>query len=113
MAQQTDALNWTMVASIFSELNEYVLITDNDAGADRPPNVLYCNEGFEKHTGYTLAEIQEHSFSILAGPETDEEVMKKNKTVCQGGEVGAGGVHLLPQIRAAAVGGFKIESGSG
>ncbi len=77
MVQQIDALDWSLVASIFSELNEYVLITDNEGDVDKPPNVLYCNEGFEKHTGYTLAEIQEHSFSILVGPDTDEEAMQK------------------------------------
>lgn len=63
----------TCVASV----DEFVVITDVNPGADGWPKILFVNDALLQHTGYSQEELIEQSPGILHGPETQTDVLER------------------------------------
>ena len=55
---------------ILSTISDIVLITEADPITGSGPRIVWANQAFEKHTGYTLQEVLGRTPRILQGPET-------------------------------------------
>ena len=57
------------------------------ADANQPKNpIIYCNQAFEKMTGYTSAEVMGQNCRFLQGPETDPLALEKIRNALHQGQ---------------------------
>jgi diguanylate cyclase (GGDEF)-like protein/PAS domain S-box-containing protein len=77
-----------LLASATEHLREAIVIsTAGDAG--HGPTILYVNAAFTRITGYTESEILGRSFSVLAGPKTDQGSLQAMHQFMRAGEAAA------------------------
>ncbi|MBG6078255.1 PAS domain S-box protein [Polaromonas sp. CG_9.11] len=60
-----------LLESAVSHLNDIVLITEAEPFDGAGPRIVFVNKAFERHTGYTQAEVIGKTPRILQGPKTD------------------------------------------
>lgn len=64
-------------SSIFSKINDAVLITEAEPYGKQDPKIVYANEAFTRMTGYTAEEVIGKSSRILQGPKSDRNELKR------------------------------------
>lgn len=70
------------IASSLDEFDVPILITDADF-ENNGPNIVYCNKGFEKVSGYSIEELIGKSPRILQGENTDTATIQRLKKEIQ------------------------------
>ena len=86
LAVQAEELK--LLETCVSRLNDIVLITEAGPSNETGPRILFVNDAFIRHTGYTRAEAIGRSTSFLHGPKTSaaeltriEEARRKGESV--------------------------------
>lgn len=64
-------------SSVFSNINDAVLITEAVPHDKSDPKIVYVNEAFTGMTGYTAEEVIGKSSRILQGPKSDRNELKR------------------------------------
>lgn len=75
-----------LFASVVTNTNDSVLITDAEPFGDHGPKILYINEAFTAMTGYTLEDVIGKTPSILEGPKSDQLELKRIQKAIQNWE---------------------------
>ncbi|HYW57124.1 MAG TPA: EAL domain-containing protein [Polaromonas sp.] len=75
-----------LLQTSISRLNDIVLITEA-APIDAPgPRIVFVNDAFERHTGYTREEVLGKSPRLLQGPRTQREELARIRTALEQAE---------------------------
>ena len=69
-AQQASQAQLTLLETSISHLNDMVLITEAGSMGEPGPRIVFVNAAFERHTGYSRAEVLGRSPRFLQGPLT-------------------------------------------
>jgi PAS domain-containing protein len=70
----------TLLNTCVANLNDIVLITEATPVDEWGPRIVFVNEGFERITGYTSAEIVGRSPRFLGGKKTDRRILAEIQT---------------------------------
>lgn len=62
-----------LLETSIARLNEMVLITEAVPADEPGPRIIYVNDAFERHTGYTRSEVMGRSPRFLQGPATSRK----------------------------------------
>jgi len=73
------------LVSALEEVDESVVITEGRPIAPPGPRIVWTNDAFTHLTGYDRAEIVGQSLRVLAGPETDPDVLERVWTAMKEG----------------------------
>jgi PAS domain S-box-containing protein len=65
------------LSSVFSKINDAVLITESEPFDEPGPKIVYVNEAFTRMTGYTADEVIGKTPRILQGPKSDRNELKR------------------------------------
>lgn len=80
--QRKDAEHIRLLGTCVAQLDDAVLITE--ASPNEPgPRIVYVNDAFTKHTGYTRAEALGRSPRFLQGPKTDRAELDRIRVALQ------------------------------
>lgn len=60
-----------LLETAVSRLNDMVVITEAKAFDEAGPRIVFVNDAFERHTGYSRADAIGHTSRLLWGPSTD------------------------------------------
>jgi PAS domain S-box-containing protein len=66
-----------LLETCVAHLNDIVLITKPDPLDEPGPRIVFVNEAFTRHTGYTRQETLGRSPRFLQGPETDQAALRR------------------------------------
>jgi PAS domain S-box-containing protein len=69
-AQQVSQAQLTLLETSISHLTDMVVITDAEPMDEPGPRIVFVNAAFERHTGYSRAEVMGRSPRFLQGPLT-------------------------------------------
>lgn len=61
-----------LLETAVSRLNDMVVITEAEAFGDAGPRIVFVNDAFERHTGYSREEAVGHTPALLWGPKTQQ-----------------------------------------
>ena len=61
-----------LVAAAVAQLNDKVIIARASPGPDEPQPIIFANDAFVRHTGYTREQLLGRSMNMFAGPRTDQ-----------------------------------------
>lgn len=61
-----------LLETAVSRLNDMVVITEAEAFSDAGPRIVFVNDAFERHTGYSREEAVGHTPALLWGPKTQK-----------------------------------------
>lgn len=59
-----------LLETAVSRLNDMVVITESEAFGDAGPRIVFVNDAFERHTGYSRHEVIGNTSRLLWGPKT-------------------------------------------
>ena len=66
-----------LLETSISHLNDMVVITDAEPVDEPGPRIVYANAAFERHTGYSRAEVLGRSPRLLQGPRTQRRELDR------------------------------------
>ncbi len=69
-----------LLQTSISRLNDIVLITEATPIDEPGPRIVFVNDAFERHTGYTREEVLGQSPRLLQGPRTQREELLRIRT---------------------------------
>jgi len=69
-SQQASQAQLTLLETSISHLNDMVVITEAESIDEPGPRIVFVNAAFERHTGYSCAEVLGRSPRFLQGPLT-------------------------------------------
>ncbi|HEY0563062.1 MAG TPA: EAL domain-containing protein, partial [Methylophilus sp.] len=72
-----------LLGSAIERLDDIVLITEAQTRNDPDPTVVFVNDAFEKHTGFSKADIIGQSPKLLQGPATQEQELARIRAAIQ------------------------------
>jgi diguanylate cyclase (GGDEF)-like protein/PAS domain S-box-containing protein len=72
-----------LTGAAVQRLNDIVVITEADPLDPPGPRIVFVNDAFAQHTGYTREEVIGQSPRILQGPETNRTELDRIKTALQ------------------------------
>jgi PAS domain S-box-containing protein len=72
-----------LLQNCVQRMNDIIVITEAEPITGPGPKVIYVNEAFEKHTGYSAEEIIGQTPRLLQGPKSSREVLDRIRTRLQ------------------------------
>lgn len=75
--QKEEELRLKLLETVILQTKESIVITEANFNKNLLPKVIYVNPAFTQMTGYKSEEIINNSLSILRGPNTDINVLKR------------------------------------
>ncbi|WP_026713935.1 PAS domain-containing sensor histidine kinase [Flavobacterium daejeonense] len=75
--QKEEELRLKLLETVILQTRESIVITEANFNKNLLPKVIYVNPAFTQMTGYKSEEIINNSLSILRGPNTDINVLKR------------------------------------
>lgn len=72
-----------LLESAISRLNDVILITKAEPLDESGPQVVFVNDAFEKHTGYSKQEIIGQTPRILQGPKTQRKELSRIRSALE------------------------------
>ena len=75
-----------LLESCISHLNDIVLITDAAPSSELDPHIVFVNDAFERHTGYTREEVLGKSPRFLQGPNTQRAELDRISAALEKGQ---------------------------
>jgi PAS domain S-box-containing protein len=74
-----------LLETCVAHLNDIVLITETEPPDDPDPRIVFVNDAFTRHTGYTRQETLGHSPRFLQGPKTSRAALDRMHTALAAG----------------------------
>lgn len=71
------ALPEGLLDTVVQRLNDMLVITEAEPRFDPGPRIVFVNDAFLRHTGYSREEVIGRSPKMLQGPDTDPEVVRR------------------------------------
>ena len=81
--RRADHAELALLKTSISRINDIVMITEAEPIDPPGPRIVYVNEAFERHTGYTRAEVMGKSPSLLQGPKTSRSELDRIRTALE------------------------------
>jgi PAS domain S-box-containing protein len=75
-----------LLENCVSRINDIVIITEADALGDPGPRILFVNDAFVRHTGYSREEVLGKSPRFLQGPKTQKDRLELIHRALEKGE---------------------------
>jgi len=66
-----------LLETVVQRLNDMLVITEAEPRFRPGPRIVFVNDAFLRHTGYTRDEVIGRSPALLQGPDTDPEVIRR------------------------------------
>ena len=76
-AQHAAQAHLRLLEACIAQLNDMVLITEAEPFDEPGPRIVFVNDAFERHTGYTLQEVRGRSPRFLQGPATERAALAR------------------------------------
>lgn len=76
-AQAQKAKELLLLQASIARLNDVVLITEAGPIAPPGPRIVFVNDAFQRHTGFTRKEVMGQPLSMLQGPLTDSNTLDR------------------------------------
>jgi len=76
-AQHASREHLLLLETAIARLNDIVLITEAEPFAEPGPRIVYVNDAFERHTGYSREEALGRSPRFLQGPNTQQSELHR------------------------------------
>jgi PAS domain S-box-containing protein len=75
-----------LLETCISRLNDMVVITDAEPPGEAGPRIVFVNDAFERHTGYTRQDVLGKSPGFLQGPNTRRTELDRIGTAMRDGQ---------------------------
>lgn len=72
-----------LLETAVSRLNDMVVITEAEAFDDAGPRIVFVNDAFERHTGYSRREVIGNTSRLLWGPKTQHAELDRIRTAME------------------------------
>jgi PAS domain-containing protein len=100
-----------LLETSISRLNDIVLIAEAVPSGKPGLRIIFANNAFEQHTGYSLEEAMGQSPRLLCGPLTQRNELERLRNAFQKWRAGAGRTHHLQKERTAFLDGSRHRAG--
>lgn len=80
---RTDLAQLQLLRTAVSRLDDIIVITQAEPFDEPGPRIIFVNEAFERHTGYTQAEVIGKTPRILQGPKTDRAELARIRSALE------------------------------
>ncbi|RZJ25536.1 MAG: PAS domain S-box protein [Haliea sp.] len=86
--RRKDESDLLLLRKAVARLNDIVMITEAGPLVSPGPRIVFVNEAFERHTGYSARDAVDRTPEMLYGPRTDRAVVERiRKSLMQGAAV--------------------------